>query len=306
MPDLATRAPADIGRADFFTREQVDLIKRSILRPSKRAATDDELALFMYQAERSRLDPFARQIYAVFRYDKRIGGEAMTVQVSIDGLRLIAERTGKYEGQSGPFWTKDGREWVDVWLENSPPAAAKVGVWKTGAREPTYGVANWTAYATESPFWRNMPANQLAKCAEALALRKVFPNETSGLYTTEEMQQADKAGEPLPAPEPPPAAPMTIEGTATEAPTPTPTADPEPDPAKATATKRSDTDPVNAAELEILRDLIRETQTTDSFVRMQLMALGVDDVSALDEVLPKLTVGQALHVMAEVNKRQGK
>jgi hypothetical protein len=58
--------------------------------------------------------------------------------------------------------------------------------------------------------------------------------------------------------------------------------------------------------LEILRDLIRETQTTDSFVRMQLMALGVDDVSALDEVLPKLTVGQALHVMAEVNKRQGK
>src|SRR5262245_21529391 len=193
MTELAT-----IERSVLFTPEQVDLIKRQLLQPRNRQATNDELALFLYQCERTKLDPFNRQIYAVFRWDARAKAERMGVQVSIDGLRLVAERTGKYEGQEGPYWTGRPVEWVDVWIEDEPPIAAKVGVFKSGARMPTYGVARFTEYAQRdgqgnlTSFWRNMPANQLAKCAEALSLRKAFPQETSGLYTTEEMQQADK------------------------------------------------------------------------------------------------------------------
>lgn len=176
--------------------EYARLVKATVLRPSKRAgrdATDLELALFAEQVQRTRLDPFIGQIYGIYRYDSRAGGEVMQVQVGIDGLRLLAERTGKYLGQTPEEWCDKDGNWTDVWLSPDPPAAARVGVWKAGAKEPTFAVALYREYVQTTKDgaptgqWPSMPANQLAKCAEAKALRRAFPAETSGLTVPEEL-----------------------------------------------------------------------------------------------------------------------
>ena len=181
-------APVSAGMSE----EQVALVKATVCK----GASDDELKLFLGVCARTGLDPFARQIYSL----PARGGRA--TMISIDGFRLIAERSGHYAGQIGPEWCGEDGQWRSVWLGKGEPAAARVGVLRDDFAQPLYAVARMASYRGGTPTWKQMPDVMLAKCAEMLALRRAFPAELSGLYGTEEMTRATepetpKNGQPL-------------------------------------------------------------------------------------------------------------
>jgi phage recombination protein Bet len=208
-----------IARADDLTPDRVALLKRTLC-PD---LSTDEMELFAGACRRFGLDPFAKQIYAIMRQawnpaTKRKEAK-MTIQTGIDGFRLIAARTGDLDGQDGPYWCGPDGAWVDVWLSSEPPAAAKVTVYRKGCARGFTGVARFSEYVQAfdgkpSGLWAKMSATMIAKCAEALALRKAFPADLSGLYAAEEMDQADDRDQPT-------AVPVAVSITQPEPPKPT-------------------------------------------------------------------------------------
>jgi phage recombination protein Bet len=163
----------------LWTPEQKQLIASTIAP----GCSADELRLFGLACQRTGLDPFSKQIYAIKR------GGKVTIQVSIDGLRSIAERTGELDG-SETLWCGEDGQWQDVWLSSKPPAAAKTIIHRKGSQHPFVGVARFADYNAGQGLWNKMPATMIAKCSEALALRKAFPADLSGVYSGEEMDQA--------------------------------------------------------------------------------------------------------------------
>jgi phage recombination protein Bet len=190
----------------YFSQQQVALVKSQIAK----GASDDELALFLGTCQRLRLDPFARQIFFVKRRERQRDGtyaEVGGTQVSIDGFRVVAERSGSYQGQTRPEWCGHDGRWREVWLAREPPAAARVGVHRKGFQDPIYAVARWDSFVqtkgdgTPVRMWSQLPDIMLAKCAEAQALRRAFPNDLSGVYAPEELAHADVI-DVAPAPKP--------------------------------------------------------------------------------------------------------
>lgn len=175
------------GNTDIITfdDDKVGLIKRTIAKD----ATDDELALFLHQAQRTGLDPLARQIYFQ-KYNTR-NGPQIAIITGIDGYRLVAVRTGLYAGNDAPEF--EGRI---NYQGNDVPAKASVTVYRiVGNRRCAFTASvYWNEYCPAPPKdyqWKKMPHVMLAKCAEAAALRKAFPADLSGVYTQEEMGQAE-------------------------------------------------------------------------------------------------------------------
>jgi len=188
-----------ITKIDDLKEEQ----KKLLLRTVARGATMDEFALFLSVARRAGLDPFTKQIHFVKRRvwnnglnDGKGGYEEVgSIQTGIDGYRAIAERSQELAGIEDPVFDD----------ESQPnPKKSTVTVWRmvAGAPRPFQASARWSEYAqmrkdkgtgemVPMGQWAKMPYHMLGKCAEALALRKAFPNDLSGLYTNEEMDQAD-------------------------------------------------------------------------------------------------------------------
>ncbi|MFO0647423.1 MAG: phage recombination protein Bet [Polyangiales bacterium] len=181
-PQPRAQSPMD------FTEDQKQLIRDSFAN----GASDAEFAVLLEVARARRLNPLLRQIHFVQRWDSEKHRMVWASQVSIDGLRALAERTGLYQGQDEP-------EFVDN--PDGTLKLCKVRVWRKDWPRPAVGIAYWNEYVQTTrdkqtgktrptAMWARMPHVMLSKCAEALALRKAFPEDMAGLYTTDEMAQS--------------------------------------------------------------------------------------------------------------------
>lgn len=200
---MSTTELAKTGGALAIRPDQTDWTPEQAMVLQQSGIDDDvtkaELAGFLHLCQRTRLDPFSRQIYLIGRKDKKAGRKVFTPQTGIDGYRVVAHRviaeTGDTFGYEDTLWCDKAGVWRDVWLADEAPAAAKVTVLRNGQRFSA--VALYREYVqtdyngNPTRMWKNMGANQVAKCAEALALRKAFPHDLAGVYTAEEMAQAD-------------------------------------------------------------------------------------------------------------------
>lgn len=192
-----------------ITQDQTDWTQQQVAALKTLGVSNDvtqaDLAIFLTQSKRTGLDPFSRQIYMIGRKQKTANGyeTKQTIQVGIDGLRAIAHRVAQqcHEvfSMSDTLWADRSGVWHDVWLSPEPPAAAKVSVKRGGG--VFSAVAIFKEYAPVyngklSGMWSSKPALMIAKCAEALALRKAFPSDMSGIYTDDEMEKAEDISTP--------------------------------------------------------------------------------------------------------------
>gem|GEM_PF-507492 len=179
-----------------FSEDQIEILKNFICK----GLTDSELKIFLMACVKTQLDPFMRQIYAVKRKQRKNDGsyeEMMTIQTGIDGYRLIAERTEQYAPGPEPSYShaEDGSL---LSATSYVKKLTKDGTWHTVSASAYLEEFIQTSFDKQtqkrkpSGLWATMPRTMLAKCAEAQALRKAFPAVMSGVYTKEEMDQADQ------------------------------------------------------------------------------------------------------------------
>lgn len=185
IPNLMSLVPKDQSPKLYL-----DLVKTQVMGVDNfgKQRPDEDMLLFLYVAKRTGLDPLTKQIYAIYRFNTKVGRETMTMQASIDGMRLVAQRTKGYAGQDDVVFDDETKK---------QPGKASVTVYKLmgGQRVSFTASARWSEYCQTNKagmptaMWAKMPYLMLGKCAEALALRKAFPNELSGIYAAEEMAQ---------------------------------------------------------------------------------------------------------------------
>lgn len=174
--ELGVIQPAEIKDGQLIlTEKQKELIKSQIA-PT---ATKDELDLFFMMAYRTKLDPLLKQLYFI----KFNGSQGPTVSyvTSIDGYRIIAHRTNDFAGIDEPEYKYD---------QNRKVTHCTIRVYRKSSERPFSATVKFSEYTTGKNMWVSKPETMIAKVAEAHALRKAFPQDLSGIYTTDEMEQS--------------------------------------------------------------------------------------------------------------------
>jgi phage recombination protein Bet len=157
----------------------------AVLRGMYPEAKEHHITQLWMFCQRKGLDPITRQVTMSLHWNKKANCHVAAFVTTIDAMRLRAAATGLYAGSDDyEFQEQDGAV---------RPVKARCTVWRIagGQRCAFTSTVRWTEFGSNESMWAKMPFHMLGKCAEAQALRKGFPEELSGLYISEEMDQAD-------------------------------------------------------------------------------------------------------------------
>jgi phage recombination protein Bet len=168
--------------------EEIAVLKRTIAK----GCNDDEFALFLQVCMRTRLDPFAKQICPVARWDKKENRNVMQIQVQIDGFRVLAQRTGEYGGSDSAVFDEGLSLFEHLQTKRGKPQTCTATVYRivAGHRCSFTSEIAWNDFypgEKQGFMWNSKPYQMLAKAAESQALRKAFQLELSNLVTPEEI-----------------------------------------------------------------------------------------------------------------------
>lgn len=158
-----------------WTKEQRKVLKQVYAKD----LSDPELDFFENVCVHRGLDPFRGQIVPVKR------GGKLSIQVTADGYRALAERKGLYGGMETQFCGADGK-WRDEWIAKEPPVAARTIVIRRDWDLPVRYVARYSSYVqfnsagSVTEIWKKGPDFMLGKCSEVGALKRAFPDDLPG------------------------------------------------------------------------------------------------------------------------------
>lgn len=200
-------------QASGYNAAQIATIKATVASDTN----DTEFNLFMEACRSYRLDPFRKQIFAVVYSKNDPKKRKMSIIVSRDGYRILAQRCGDYRPASEAaqiIYDADAKS------QTNPKGivAALVRLWKQDNRGdwyPVVGEAYWDEFAPIKDEWADdgngkrkptgkatldtggnwgrMPIVMITKCAESQALRAGWPDQFGGVYSEEEFDHVHAA-----------------------------------------------------------------------------------------------------------------
>jgi phage recombination protein Bet len=199
---------ANLPALQMPENELIDVLRNSLYPGAK----PESIKLVLGYCRARGLDPMKKPVHVVPMYNREAGGVIDVVMPGVNSYRTDAARTGEYVGKSEPEYGPDTTKSLGG-VETTFPLWCKIVVKRLIHGKECEFVAKeyWLEnYATKkrdtqapNDMWFRRPYGQLAKCAEAQALRMAFPEETGGTNTNDEMEGKTFAGTTIDSDAPP-------------------------------------------------------------------------------------------------------
>lgn len=172
------------------------MVKKYLVSGNPEKVTDQEVMMFLTLCKYQHLNPFLREAYLI-----KYGNSPATIVTGKDTFTKRANKNPNYKGkQAGIIVLTDKGEVINREGTFSLPNEKIVGGWARifiKDREPEYNTVSFNEYVGRKSDgsinnqWSTKPATMIRKVAIVQALRECFPEDFGGMYSPEEMSNAN-------------------------------------------------------------------------------------------------------------------